>query len=92
MATALPLLLVLCCAGDVPVQPPLQLRYTPLVERRLHYYNVGLQGISLGQKLLGVAMVRIASRTHTHTLNMRWLVPMANLYALLVCAGVMHHP
>ncbi|WIA11327.1 hypothetical protein OEZ85_011450 [Tetradesmus obliquus] len=42
--------------GDVPVQPPLQLRYTPLVERRLHYYNVGLQGISLGQKLLGVAM------------------------------------
>jgi hypothetical protein len=46
------------CAGDVPVEPPVQLQYTPLLDRKLHYYNVGLQGISLGKKSLGVAMVR----------------------------------
>eukprot|EP00882_Tetradesmus_deserticola_P025713 GHRQ01028270.1.p1 GENE.GHRQ01028270.1~~GHRQ01028270.1.p1 ORF type:complete len:487 (+),score=162.78 GHRQ01028270.1:773-2233(+) len=42
--------------GDVPVQPPVQLQYTPLVDRRLHYYNVGLQSISLGKKPLGVSI------------------------------------
>jgi hypothetical protein len=34
-----------------------QLQYTPLVDRRLHYYNVGLQSMSLGKKSLGVSMV-----------------------------------
>jgi hypothetical protein len=39
------------------VEPAVQLQYTPLVDRRLHYYNVGLQSISLGKKSLGVSMV-----------------------------------
>jgi hypothetical protein len=58
----LPLLLPVAwlCAGDVPVEPPVQLQYTPLVDRRLHYYNVGLQSISLGKTSLGVSMVREA--------------------------------
>ncbi|KAF6251742.1 aspartic peptidase domain-containing protein [Scenedesmus sp. NREL 46B-D3] len=42
--------------GDVPVEPAVQLQYTPLVDRQLHYYNVGLQSISLGKKSLGVSM------------------------------------
>lgn len=49
------------CLGDVPVEPAVQLQYTPLVDRRLHYYNVGLQSISLGKKSLGVSMVSLAT-------------------------------
>jgi hypothetical protein len=46
------------------VEPQVQLQYTPLVDRRLHYYNVALQSISLGKKSLGVPMVRAAASGH----------------------------
>lgn len=44
--------------GDVPLDPSLKLQHTPLIDRALHYYNVELHSISLGDMLLGVTMVR----------------------------------